>query len=155
MQNVLSFFTCWCISAVLRKYVNKNKYAWHGSGSIRCCWNEKLCCPDPKKKTWGTRRRLQLFLQNSREYYGPYNHDHQHLEGIKLEANTENGEGGDYGLIKACVSSSLEPVRLPPLFTYIQPTHTHTNAHTCFIHWRVKLKNLTFTSTGRLASAAT
>lgn len=79
-----------------------------------------------KKKTWGMRWRLQLFLQSSREYYGAYDHDHQHLEGIKFEANTENGEGGDYGLIKACVSSSLEPVRLSPLFIY-NPTHTRAS----------------------------
>lgn len=83
-----------------------------------------------KKKTWGMRRRLQLFLQNNREYYGAYDHDHQHLEGIKFEATTENGKGSDYGLMKACVSSSLEPVRSSPLFVYNPLTHiqTHTRA---------------------------
>lgn len=87
----------------------------------------------PSFFTCGMRRRLQLFLQNGREYYGAYDHDHQHLEGIKFEANTENGEGSDYGLIKACVSSSLEPVCLSPLFIYNPLTHIQTHTHTGFI----------------------
>ena len=74
--------------------------------------------------------RLQLLLQNCREYYVAHNHDHRHLHSIKYEADTKNSKTGDYGLTEASVpEASWSQFCSSVKHTHTQ-THTDTHKHT-------------------------